>query len=515
MVHNLCRDIPDFIDGYGPVKKYGGREAAGERSRAPAKTRSYPAGHKKLVPSLDELLDRLPLRDGMTLSFHHHFRNGDLLTNMVMLAIAERGYKDIHLAISGIFPCHDALIPLLHDGVITKITTSTFNPGGVAKAISRGELKNPCVLMSHGGRARAIESGGLHINIAFIASPAADENGNLCGYIGKSACGVLSYMYADAQYADYVVAVTDDFQRLPLYPREITQDLVDYVLVVDKVGDPAGIVSGTTKITEDPIRLKIAESAANVIEAAGLLKDGFSFQTGASGTALAVAEYVKKRMIERNIQGSFGLGGITGYFADMLDHGLFKVLYDTQDFDLGAVSSINKHLNHIPISSSLYASPDNKGAVVNYLDAVILGATEIDLDFNVNVVTGSNGMIIGASGGHSDCAAGAKLTIVVANLTRKKFCVVRDRVTTVTTPGSTVDVLVTEHGIAVNPNRPELETALKASGLEVVSIKGLKETGESIVGPQSKAGVTDRIVGVVEYRDGSVIDLVYQVADGA
>lgn len=515
MAYSLSRDIPDFIEGYGPVKKYGGQGAVGERSKSSAKTRSYPVGHKKLVPSLEELLDRLPLHDGMTISFHHHFRNGDLLTNMVMLAIAKRGYKDIHLAISGIFPCHDPLIPLFQEGVITKITTSTFNPGGVAKAISRGELKNPCVLMSHGGRARAIESGDLHIDIAFIASPTADENGNLCGYIGKSACGVLSYIYADAQYADYVVAVTDDLQPSPLHPREITQELVDYVLVVDTVGDPSGIVSGTTKITDDPIRLKIAENAANVIEATGLLKEGFSFQTGASGTALAVADYVKKRMIELDIKGSFGLGGITGYFADMLDQGLFRVLYDTQDFDLGAVSSISKHSNHIPISSGLYASPVNKGAIVNYLDAVILGATEIDLAFNVNVVTGSTGTIIGASGGHCDCAAGAKLTIIVSNLTRKKFCIVRDRVTTITTPGSTVDVLVTERGIAVNPKRPELEAALKAFGLEIVSIEQLKEIGESIVGPQSKADVTDRIVGVVEYRDGSVIDLVYQVASQA
>ena len=39
---------------------------------------------------------------------------------------------------------------------------------------------------------------------------------------------------------------------------------------------------------------------------------------------------------------------------------------------------------------------------------VILSALEIDLDFNVNVITGSDGVMRGASGGHCDVAAGGQ-----------------------------------------------------------------------------------------------------------
>ena len=98
----------------------------------------------------------------------------------------------------------------------------------------------------------------------------------------------------------------------------------------------------------------------------------------------------------------------------------------------------------------------------------------------------------------------------MANLTRKKFCVVRDHVTTITTPGDTIDALVTEYGIAINPRRTDLLEQLKDSGLPLKTIAELKHIGEELVGPQGHAKVTDHIVGIVEYRDGSVIDLVYQ-----
>lgn len=511
MKNAVGREIPEFIEGYGSARPYMGAFAAlGQRVKTSAKVDSYEPGQNKLFHSIEAVLDKLPLKDGMTVSFHHHFRNGDKVTNLVMQAIAARGIKDIHLAASGLFPCHEPLVALIEQGVITKITTSTFNPGPVPKAVTAGKLKYPAVLMTHGGRPRAIESGDLHIDIAFIAAPAADSWGNINGTEGPSACGYLSYAYADAQYADKVVAVTDHLVPYPAFPVEISQEKVDYVVAIDSIGDPGSIVSGTTKITTDPVRLKIAADAAELIQRSGYLKEGMSFQTGASSTSLAVAAEVRRRMKEQNITGSFGLGGIHGYFVQMLEEGLFRALLDTQCFDLDAVASAARNPNHIAISGSQYANPHNKGAVVNALDAVILGATEIDVDFNVNVITGSNGVIMGASGGHSDCAAGARLTIIVANLTRKQFCVVRDHVTTVTTPGETVDALVTDCGIAINPRRQDLIRAVADSGLPIVDIRALKELGESMVGPQSSFKCSDRIVGVVEYRDGTVIDLVYQ-----
>ncbi|MDR1246212.1 MAG: citrate lyase subunit alpha [Clostridiales Family XIII bacterium] len=509
MINCVNREIPEYIDGYGHVRPYRGAFAnLGGRIKTGAKIKSYVPGSKKLLSSIEEAIEKTGLRDGMTVSFHHHMRNGDKVVNLVMNAVAAKGIKDIHIAGSGIFQVHEPLVKLIEDGVVTKITTSTFNPGPVAKAITAGKLRKPAVLMSHGGRPRAIESGDLHIDVAFIAAPSCDEYGNLNGTQGKSACGFLSYSYADAMYADCVVAVTDSLVPYPCRPIEISQENVDFVVGVESVGDPGGIVSGTLTVTDDPIRLKIADDTARLADLAGYIKEGMSFQTGAGGTTLAVASRVRDIMKDRGITGSFGLGGIHSYFVKMLEEGLFRALLDTQCFDLEAIGSAARNENHVGIGASMYANPHNRGSVVNNLDLVVLGATEIDTDFNVNVITGSNGVIMGASGGHSDCAAGSKLAIIVANLTRKNFCIVRDKVTTVTTPGETVDVLVTECGIAVNPRRTDILETVKDSDIPLVDINELREVGESLVGEQTCVKVTDRIVSVVEYRDGTVIDTV-------
>lgn len=463
--------------------------------------------------SLDDVLDAIGLCDGMTISFHHHYRNGDVVLNLVMKRLEERGVKNLHLAASGLFPCHAPLVDLFDQKVVTSVTTSTFNAGPVAEAISRGRLEGRATLMTHGGRARAIEAGELHIDVAFIAAPVCDRAGNANGTTGPSACGFLSYAYADAQYADHVVLLTDRLVPYPAYPVEIRENLVDYVVLVEKVGIPEGIVSGTTKITGDPVRLSIAENAANLIDSLGFIKEGFSFQTGAGSTSLAVAEKIKARMKIKRIQGGFALGGIHAYLVQMLQEGYFRTLLDTQCFDLEAVASAGSNERHIGISASQYANPAGKSCVVDQLDVVILGATEIDFGFNVNVITGSDGVIRGAAGGHSDCAAGAKLAVVVTNLMKKRHCVVRKRVLTVTTPGDTVDALVTEYGIAINPNRKDLLAKLEQSEgtLPIVSIEDLYQKGIDLGACEEKPQTTQRVVAVVEYRDGTRIDVINEI----
>lgn len=165
------------------------------------------------------------------------------------------------------------------------------------------------------------------------------------------------------------------------------------------------------------------------------------------------------------------------------------------------------------MSGDMYGNPHNKGAVVNELDIVILGATEIDRNFNANVTTGSTGIIMGGSGGHADTAAGAKLTVIVSKLVSARTPLIKDRVTTITTPGETVDVLVTDRGIAVNENRPELMKSLKAAGLPVMTIGELQAIAESLTGKPQPIKTGERIVAVVEYRDGSVLDVVRQVIE--
>ena len=383
--------------------------------------------------------------------------------------------------------------------------------GVVGRAVSEGILEKPVTFRTHGGRPSDIIRGASPIDVAFIAAPTADCMGNCTGKTGPSACGSLGYAFADAMYAGKSVVITDNLVDYPLVDYSISEEYIDYVVTVDKIGEPSGIVSGTTKITKDPVGLVIADYAARAIDASGLLVDGFSFQTGAGGASLAAAKYLKDIMIRKNVKGSYGLGGITSYMVDMLQSGCFKALYDVQCFDLGAVESIRTNPCHMEVSGAHYASPTAKSSAVDSLDVVILGATEIDTDFNVNVHTDSNGYIMGGSGGHSDTAAGAKMSIIVAPLSRARLPIVVDKVLCKSTPGNTIDVLVTQRGIAVNPQRPELAERFTAAGLPVVDIHDLKEMAEKLNGVPKKPQLGDRVVANVLYRDGSMLDTIREV----
>ncbi|ERI95318.1 citrate lyase, alpha subunit [Clostridiales bacterium oral taxon 876 str. F0540] len=513
MKNVLGREIPEYINGYGSVNPFEGAFSnMGIKEKKAVKVTTVTPYDNKVLEGIEEAIEKIGLKDGMTISFHHHLRNGDYVLNMVLEVIHKKGIKDLTIAASSIFPVHAPMVELIKNGTITGIYAN-YMSGPVAEAVSRGYLKKCAVMQTHGGRPRAIESGDLHIDAAFIAAPTADTYGNINGVTGKSACGALGYAVSDAEYADKVVAITDNLVQYPACPIEISQIYVDYVVKVDSIGNPAGIVSGTTKITKDPVGLKIAKMAAEVMKASGLVKEGLSFQTGAGGTSLAVAAELKEIMKKEGVVGSFAAGGTTGYIVEMLEEGLFISLLDVQCFDLKAVESYRENPKHQSMSASMYANPHNKGAVVNNLDVMILGATEIDLDFNVNVTTGSDGKIMGGSGGHSDTAAGSKLAIVVTNLVKARLPIIKENVTTVTTPGESIDVLVTERGIAVNPKRTDLIEKLKETNLPVMTIKELKDLAEKITGKPNNIKLSEDIVAVVEYRDGTVIDVVRKVID--
>lgn len=466
----------------------------------------------KLLPTIKDAIIASGLRDGMTVSFHHHLRNGDYVLNMVMQTIAELGIRDLTVNASSLFDTHRPLIGHIENGVVTTLMTD-YMSGELGKFISAGGMKNPVQFRTHGGRPCDIANGKTPIDVAFIAAPASDMMGNCTGKQGKSACGSLGYAMPDARYAKYTVVITDELVNYPLIDWSIPETDVDAVVVVDSIGNPKGIVSGTTKITRDPVGLSMAMTAVDVIKASGLLKDGFSFQTGAGGASLAAAKYLKDVMLAEGIHGSFGLGGITGYMVDMLNEGCFESLMDVQCFDLKAVESIRSNPRHQEISAIHYASPEAKSATVDSLDVVILGATEIDTDFNINVHTDSNGRIMGGSGGHSDTAAGAKLAMIIAPLSRARLPIVTDRVTCISTPGSSIDVLVTQKGVAVNPKNAELRDRLIAAGIKVMDIRELKALAESVSGVPEKPVFGERIVADVIYRDGTVIDHIYQVLE--
>lgn len=466
----------------------------------------------KLVSSLRDAIALSGLRDGMTVSFHHHLRNGDFVLNRVLDEAAALGIRNLTVNASSLFDVHLPLMEHMRSGVVTKLLTD-YVSGGIGRYLSHGILQEPVEFRSHGTRAADIALGRTPIDVAFIAAPAADCRGNCSGKFGKSACGSLGYAIPDAMFAKQVVVITDSLMPYPLADWAISEEHVDYVVQIDSIGDPKGILSGTTKITRDPVGLVMADLAARVIEASGLLMDGFSFQTGAGGASLAAAASLKKIMQRDGIRGGFALGGITGYLVQMLQAGCFQQLLDVQCFDLDAVASIRDNPKHREISAGHYAGPGTRGAVVDSLDVVILGATEIDTSFDVNVHTDSNGCLMGGAGGHTDAAAGAKLTMILAPLSRARLPIVTDRVTCISTPGSSIDVLVTQRGVAVNPNRPELRERLLAAGLPVTDIRTLQKTAEAITGKPKRIQLGDQVVARVLGRDGRVQDAIRCLPD--
>lgn len=465
---------------------------------------------RKMKASLVEAIKDLGLKDGMTISFHHAFRGGDKTINMVMDVIAELGIKNLTLASSSLTSVHAPLVKHIKNGVVSKIYTSGIR-GELADEISRGLLEEPVHIHSHGGRVHLIQTGEIHIDMAFIGVPCCDEFGNANGFKGKSICGSLGYAKVDSEYADKVVMLTESLVAYPAYPASIHQDNVDAVVQVEEVGDPSKIGGDATRMTKNPRELLIAKYCADVIEHSGYFNNGFSMQTGSGGASLAVTRFLKEKMIRKDIRASFALGGITATMVDLHEEGLIDYLMDVQCFDSVAAESLSRNPHHIEISANEYANPSSKGAVVDRLDVVILSALEIDTQFNVNVITGSDGVIRGASGGHSDTAAAANLAIIVAPLVRGRIPTVVEKVTNVVTPGSTIDVLVTDQGIAVNPNRPDVKERLVAAGLPVFEVAELQQRAELLTGKPEPLEFEERTVGFVHYRDGSIIDVIKQV----
>lgn len=467
----------------------------------------------KLV-TLEEAIRQSGLKDGMTISFHHHFRAGDKVVNMVVDKLAEMGFKNLHVAASSLQDVHEPLIQHIKNGVVTKISTSGLR-GPLANEISKGLMEEPVVFRSHGGRGSAIANGDLHIDVAFLGASSSDPLGNACGYSrsenAKSICGSLGYALPDAQYADKVVILTDDLVAYPNTPNSISEHNVDFVVEVDSVGDSSKISSGAIRDSKNPRDILLAQNAAKVIINSGYFKDGFSIQTGTGGASLAAVKFIRQEMIDRGIKASFALGGITAHMVKMHEEGLIDRLIDVQSFDKVAAESIKTDPMHKEVSANEYASADEPGSAVHYLDMVILSALEADVNFNVNVLVGSDGIIRGAIGGHPDTAADSALSIIVCPLLRGRIPCIVDEVTTLITPGSTVDVIVTEYGTAVNPRRPELAERLKKAGVKVVDIKDLRDKAKSIIGEPAALPFGDKTVGVVMNRDGSVMDVIKNI----
>lgn len=459
-----------------------------------------------MTRDLQQAIAASGLRSGGTVSFHHHLRNGDAVVVAALDACADLGLTGLHIAPSSLFPCHAPLVERVRRGVIGSVSTAYMN-GPFADAITTGALNGPVTLQTHGGRARRIVSGEMPIDLAIIAAPAVDPQGNVGGADGPNACGPLGYAMVDAAHARHVLAVTDA-PRQPLRRICVPVQQITESVRIPTIGDARLLQSGTTARTPGPEAQAIADLTLGLIAASGLVRDGFNFQAGAGATALATARQVAQLMAQTGARGDFIAGGITGASIDMFKAGLFRRLMNVQSFDRAAVDDYATNPGHHAMSASAYANPDYPDPVAHRLDVMLLGAAEVDRDFNVNATTTSDGRIIGGSGGHADTAEGAKLAIVTMPLRSGDIARVVPHVRCVTTPGNTIDALVTEAGIAINPARPDLKQDAKRAGLALVEIADLCR----LAGGMPHHKTEGPVVAQIEHRDGRILDEVHAPA---
>jgi citrate lyase subunit alpha/citrate CoA-transferase len=466
-------------------------------------------GYSSKVCSLIGALKKCEVKDGDTISFHHQLRNGDNVINLTLAAIRELGIKKIRIAQTAMFDIHNPVIDFIKDGVVDRIEGSIN--GVVGEYVSKNPLVFPVVLRSHGGRWAAVKTGELHPDIAVIAASSADERGNATGVVGESAFGPISYSQVDAMYADHVVVVTDNVVDYPCKCQEVQERYVDFVAQVDKIGDPKKIMSGTTKVTGDPEKLQIARSCVDLMDAAGLIKNGMVFQSGAGGVSLAAMKFLGDRLEEKDVVAETATGGLTQLICDIYKAGRVKNIYYSQVFDEYSVKFIQDDIG-LPADIGHYADPTSKGRAIDGLDSVVLGATEVDVNFNVNVNTHSDGTLRHGIGGHQDTAAAAKLTIIACPAFRKNNPIVRENVTTVSTPGDIVDAIVTNEGIAINPKRKDLIKKVRDK-ISIVSIEELKNRAYDETEAPEKLEFTDELVGMTKWFDGSLLDLIWKVKE--
>ena len=513
-VNAAGRRVPGVINDVAqvPFQGVGGFRPSGRKAApAIASCNDYPASGDKRVPSLREALERAGLRDGMTIGSHHHFRNGDLVMNQVFAIAAEMGVRDLVWFPSAAFPCHAPVIEHMRNGVVRRVEGSLNGPLGLNA--SHGKMAGAAVLRSHGGRWQAVQDGEVHIDIAILAAPTADAFGNATGDRGPSACGSLNFGLVDSLYADRVIVVTDNLVPFPCLPWQIQGNNVDFVVELERVGDPSQIVSGTTVLTRSPDRQLIAELTAAFIRSTPYYRDGFSMQAGAGGTALATAIYLREMMKADGFRAAFMRGGSTKYLVEMLEEGLIGTILDGQTFDLDGVRSMRENALHVATSPFTSYNWHGKGNFASMIDFVVLGATEVDRHFNANVVTHSDGLMLHGIGGWQNCLT-AKVTILPIPSFRDRIPVLVDEVTTLCGPGELIDVVVTERGIAVNPRREDLIGPARKAGLPLRPIEEIQAEVEALCGGKpARPELGDEVVGAVKWVDGTLLDVIYRVPE--
>ena len=476
------------------------------------------------VTTLDAVMELI--QDGDTISYPHYYRTGDKGLQMVVEALRRHGKRGIILYGNAFFDNTDPwLIEAFADGILAGLYGNPYRKLG--GHIMQGALK-PWVSVgtSHGNRVRKLQTGEVHIKVAFGPVAMADRFGNASGCMGKPEhyCGPLGLFLADTEYADYTCLLAGTVADKTIGPASLSMENVDFVVPVETPGLAEAIGSGTLdleRIRANKFNSVVAANVTRVMQAADVIQPGMDFQVG-SGAGLIVLDNIRSMLRERGIRANLSIGGITSLHQDMFDEGLVDKLMHGQLFEPSerVVGSLLNDARHIDISAGYYASVAVKECLVNQLDVAVLSALEIDREFNVNTVC-ANGRIIGGIGGGQDVAAGADLTIMFLPLATGKdgkgFPKIVDQVYTRTTPGEVIDVVVTEEYAAVNPasassrRQAVIDNAEKA-GLKLVS---MEELHEKSIAKASEFGTlpvrqetTDEVLHLIEWRDGTVLDMI-------
>lgn len=481
------------------------------------------------LTQLDNVIELI--EDGDTISYPHYYRLGDICLELVVDRLRKHGKKNIKLFGNAFFDnCLPWLPAAISDGTISGIMGNCYR--GMGRHLVSGDFL-PWIVTGygHGDRVRKLHTGEVEVKVAFGPVPYADRWGNANGLMGRPETwvGPLSLFLADTMWAEKVCLLAGEVSNRYIFPHSLSMTDVDYVVEVESPGDSSGVGSGTLdveKIRANAFNARIAAQVIGVMEAAGVVRDGFNFQVG-SGAGLIVLDELHRILREKGITAGFAIGGITSLHVEMLQAGVIANLLHGQCFEPSekVIHSMLYDHNHHEISTSEYDDVANKENAVNLLDVAVLSTLEMDLHFNVNSVC-AGGRIIGGVGGAQGVAAGSKLTIMFLPLATGKngkgFPRIVEDVYTVSIPGEVIDVAVTEDFIALNPKSRSpyidaLRTNAGASGLTVVTIEELRdrsaakarEMGELPVRPEK----TDIPVEVIEWRDGTLLDTIFKAVD--
>ncbi len=476
----------------------------------------------KIRPSIREAIERCGLKDGDTISFHHGLRNGDRVMEFVLREIIAMGFRDLALAPTSLFPCQiPVVMDAINEGVITQIKGGSVR-GDLGYLIARGGMKKLFETRSHSGRAADVETGQLEIDVAFCAVASSDRFGNCNGWRGKpnSMFGPLSFMVPDARFAKKgFVVITDNIISGVSPFLTIGMQQVTDVVEMDCIGDNHGLGSGETATADiTPERLRALSNIVAVIKALDIKGRKPCVQLG-SGVGLAAINHLAKEGILIDMM----IGGVTEDLVAAANSGLVWQLYNGQCFDRVAAITMRAMWNvTTPMDMIHYGSP-YRCPVTGMLDVGLLGAIEVDRNFDVNVTTFSNGIPSKAIGGHTEVARGADVAIVQAPLNRKGNRIIREKVTTVSTPGRYfVDFVMTPDGMIVN-DRPtnakagrnlELKAKMEKAGVKFLSMEDAVAIADKRASehPQPVEPVYgDKIVGVSKYLDGTILDSIYEV----